>query len=197
MTLLVPSSAASQPRNKGAVKLLASGLALVAALFLTRGPSFIPGTPPTPVEASNLDGFRALEAATNSKLVDFGAKLQECMEETKMTLADAFEVAISQDDDDLVGPSLNPQLLPAGSAPLPQQKDAVQQIIEPLTKLYMRYRCAMYPRCAKSQPTTEKLRRASLLLCAARIVTGSPCVPSLRSGCWPSLLQQPSHPAAP
>lgn len=149
MSLLLPSSAGSQPRDKSPVRLLVAGLAAVAALFLTRGPGFLPGTPPAPVGANSLDGLRAMEADANSKLIDLGAKLQDYMEETKMTLADAFEVAFSKDDDDLVGPSQNPQLLAAGSAPLPQQKDPAQQIIEPLTQLFMRYRAAIFPRCIK------------------------------------------------
>eukprot|EP00930_Biecheleria_cincta_P103899 TRINITY_DN96010_c0_g1_i1.p1 TRINITY_DN96010_c0_g1~~TRINITY_DN96010_c0_g1_i1.p1 ORF type:complete len:190 (-),score=37.79 TRINITY_DN96010_c0_g1_i1:120-689(-) len=145
MSLLVPSSAGLQPRGKSPVRLLVAGLALVAAFFLSRGPGFLP--PPAPVEASSLDGLRALEADANSKLVSLGAKLQDCMDQTKITLADAFEDTFGKDD--LVGPSWNPQLLAAGSAPLPQQKDPVQQIIEPLTQLFMRYRAAIYPRCTK------------------------------------------------
>ncbi|CAE7314787.1 RGLG2 [Symbiodinium natans] len=75
--------------------------------------------------------------------------IQDCLEDGldgALTAAEDFFNAA----DGLVGPSPNPQLLPAGSAPLPK-KDGLQQVIEPLTKLYMRYRTAIYPRCKECQ----------------------------------------------
>ncbi|CAJ1348171.1 unnamed protein product [Effrenium voratum] len=104
-----------------------AGLAL-AAFGTYLWPSFVP--PPAPAEA------RGSPAAPWD--------LQSCLEDGLDGAMDAvtnmFDAA-----DNLVGPSLNPQLLPAGGAPAP--KDFKQAIIEPLTRLYMKYRTAVYPRC--------------------------------------------------
>ena len=75
-------------------------------------------------------------------------ELQNCVEDgldaTFTAVDDFFTNA-----DNLVGPSLNPQLLPAGGVPAP--KDGMSHIIEPLTKLYMKYRTCIYPRCKECQ----------------------------------------------
>eukprot|EP00913_Durusdinium_trenchii_P027663 g25944.t1 len=85
--------------------------------------------------------------------------LQDCVEELSFELgepaefrADGLDAAFTAVDDlfskadDLVGPSLNPQLLPAGGVPM-KQENPLTPVIEPLTRLYMRYRTAMFPRC--------------------------------------------------
>lgn len=74
--------------------------------------------------------------------------LQDCVEDGLDSALTAVDDMFTQVDN-LVGPSLNPQLLPAGG--VPAQKDGMQQVIEPLTKLYMKYRTAIYPRCKECQ----------------------------------------------
>eukprot|EP00440_Ansanella_granifera_P025729 gb/GFBE01027939.1/.p1 GENE.gb/GFBE01027939.1/~~gb/GFBE01027939.1/.p1 ORF type:complete len:190 (+),score=51.60 gb/GFBE01027939.1/:1-570(+) len=143
------SAARRQPSSAGRLA-PAAALLLVAAfsaqLFV---PSFVP--PPLPTEAVpafGTEALRWLEATAKSELAYTGA----CIEEGVDSAIAAFEdLVLGEENDDVDDWNWNPQLVPAGMAPLPQQKDPVQQIIEPLTKLFMRYRVSMYPRCKDCQ----------------------------------------------
>eukprot|EP00931_Biecheleriopsis_adriatica_P066994 TRINITY_DN411_c0_g2_i1.p1 TRINITY_DN411_c0_g2~~TRINITY_DN411_c0_g2_i1.p1 ORF type:complete len:197 (+),score=46.10 TRINITY_DN411_c0_g2_i1:52-642(+) len=149
MTLMVPVAAA-RPSRSGRVAmvwLMAAAFGVVAAFSSLLVPSFVPPPLPTEVAAPGSEALQWLATSAPSKLDSLGNSLQECVEDGLDSAITAFEDLIGDEDDDLVGESWNPQLLPAGSLPMPKQKDALQQVIEPLTKLFMRYRRTIYPRC--------------------------------------------------
>jgi len=128
--MLVPEA---QTRARNGRGILVAAVVAIAAFSLSYvRPSFVP--PP---------------AAHNAKMAKEELApwdgLQDCLEDGVDGALTAVEDFFSSADE-LVGPSLNPQLLPAAGAPAPK-KDGLQQVIEPLTKLYMRYRTAIYPRC--------------------------------------------------
>mmetsp|Transcript_4085 Transcript_4085/g.7446 ORF Transcript_4085/g.7446 Transcript_4085/m.7446 type:complete len:181 (-) Transcript_4085:129-671(-) len=132
--MLVPEAPKEAARGRPASRGVLAVAALFAAALSTSWlrPSFVP-----PPVAPN-----APMAKEDTTLWD---GLQECVEDGldgAMTAAEDFFSSA----DELIGPSLNPQLLPAGSVPAPKE-EGLSHIIEPLTKLYMRYRTAIFPRC--------------------------------------------------
>ncbi|CAK9089774.1 E3 ubiquitin-protein ligase RGLG2, partial [Durusdinium trenchii] len=116
-----------QPRGRALAALLA-----LAGVALGLMSAFVP-PPKLPQAPEAMETPAAWEA------------LQDCVEDGLDAAFTAVDDLFSKADD-LVGPSLNPQLLPAGGVPM-KQENPLTPVIEPLTRLYMRYRTAMFPRC--------------------------------------------------
>eukprot|EP00438_Fugacium_kawagutii_P036270 Skav218318 [mRNA] locus=scaffold2239:82197:98889:+ [translate_table: standard] len=121
------------PASRPVAAFLAA-LAAVMALSNWTKPGFVP-PPQVPISPQD-------------SAVPSWDTLQDCMEDGLDSALTAVDDLFTQADN-LVGPSLNPQLLPAGG--VPAQKDGMSQVIEPLTKLYMKYRTSIYPRCKECQ----------------------------------------------
>mmetsp|Transcript_75819 Transcript_75819/g.136790 ORF Transcript_75819/g.136790 Transcript_75819/m.136790 type:complete len:191 (-) Transcript_75819:160-732(-) len=144
--MLVPETARRHHPRMGRSALAVIAMA-GAALFgpsLSVGPSFVPPpVPERPAPAMDATEWMAgIEQASESQIDRF----QEAIEDGIYSAADAMDGFLDEANN-MVGPSLNPQLLPAGCRPMPQEKGLLEKVLEPVTEFFLRYQRNMEPRC--------------------------------------------------
>mmetsp|Transcript_76176 Transcript_76176/g.123088 ORF Transcript_76176/g.123088 Transcript_76176/m.123088 type:complete len:189 (+) Transcript_76176:61-627(+) len=131
-------------RTSRLVLALAVGAALHAQFFAPL--SFVPPPLAPSSQAAAVDRAEEFVSVVDLKLSEMGLQLREGLEDGVESAVNAFEEFLGEGED-LVGPSLNPQLLPAGCSPFTAEKSLLEKVLEPVTKFFLRYQRNMEPRC--------------------------------------------------
>uniref|UniRef100_A0A7S4RNM0 Ribosomal protein n=1 Tax=Alexandrium monilatum TaxID=311494 RepID=A0A7S4RNM0_9DINO len=146
-----------RPSGRAAAALLLAAAA--AAVFLTFTPAFLPPPMDLPVPQAASKAPAAAERDSGDGLAQWweetasvdlpllGAKLRRGMDQGVRGAAEA----LAGIDKVVRGLDQNPQLLPVGAGQSPEASDAASAILEPVTKLYMKYMHSIKPRCKDCQ----------------------------------------------
>eukprot|EP00929_Paragymnodinium_shiwhaense_P050772 TRINITY_DN25579_c0_g1_i1.p1 TRINITY_DN25579_c0_g1~~TRINITY_DN25579_c0_g1_i1.p1 ORF type:complete len:197 (-),score=31.87 TRINITY_DN25579_c0_g1_i1:119-709(-) len=110
--------------------------------------TFVPAPSPAVSLASAAAGDSCeFDLGPLDKAVRWGSELQRQAEDTMYLAAEeavlAFDEALGSDDEDLADELVH---VPISGPALPQ-KNLIDTVLEPLTKLYMKYRFSIKPRC--------------------------------------------------
>eukprot|EP00933_Yihiella_yeosuensis_P066287 TRINITY_DN70499_c0_g1_i1.p1 TRINITY_DN70499_c0_g1~~TRINITY_DN70499_c0_g1_i1.p1 ORF type:complete len:195 (-),score=34.62 TRINITY_DN70499_c0_g1_i1:115-699(-) len=138
--------ATRQPHQRGRFALAATVIAAAALLSTSwLSPAFVP-PPLAAFEAtrSRGDALQLLDAIAKDEIAYVRESFQENLEDCLLNVNEALEDFANNDD--LIGPSENPQLITVG-VPLPPKKDLLKEALKPVTVMMMRWQKKITPRC--------------------------------------------------
>eukprot|EP00929_Paragymnodinium_shiwhaense_P050777 TRINITY_DN25579_c0_g4_i2.p1 TRINITY_DN25579_c0_g4~~TRINITY_DN25579_c0_g4_i2.p1 ORF type:complete len:197 (-),score=45.09 TRINITY_DN25579_c0_g4_i2:162-752(-) len=144
MAMMIRPRVSEQPADrKRSIGRVVSLVALGAAVAQVCAYTFVPAPSPA-VSAS--DSCGDVDLGPLDKAVQWGSQLQMQAEDAMYFAAEEAALALDEaleGDDNLADELVH---VPISGAALPQ-KNLLETVLEPLTKLYMKYRFSIKPRC--------------------------------------------------